>query len=139
MTKILNTKKLTTEIEKLKLTKVEIAKQCGISRVTLDSVLKGKEIGLHKFLKLVDTTGLNVGFFFDEEVIEKKEFHSSGEKAVQADHIDKIDMRDQRNMSESNVQKNKPSYEELELKVADLNDKLIEAQGRIIKLMDERK
>lgn len=73
MGKSLNINKLSLEVEKAPLSKVDLAKKCGISRVTLDSVIKGKEIGLFKFLKLVDALGKNVGYFFDEEDIQVRE------------------------------------------------------------------
>lgn len=73
MGKTLNINKLALAVEKTPLSKIELAKKCGISRVTLDSVIKGKEIGLMKFLKLVDALGTNVGYFFDEEDIQIRE------------------------------------------------------------------
>ncbi|MDE6824632.1 MAG: hypothetical protein K2J27_07890 [Duncaniella sp.] len=66
MPKSLNTSKLIKDIENCSLTKVQLAEKCGISRVTLDTVLKGKEIGLHKFLKLINVLGKNIGYYFDE-------------------------------------------------------------------------
>ncbi len=62
----LNTSKLASEIEKRRISKLRLASDCGISRVTLDTLLKGGEIGLHKFLKVVNYLDLSIGYLFDE-------------------------------------------------------------------------
>lgn len=65
----LNTSKLASEIEKRRISKLRLASDCGISRVTLDTLLKGGEIGLHKFLKVVNYLDLSIGYVFDEITI----------------------------------------------------------------------
>lgn len=66
--KELNTSKLISIIEQRKVSKLKLASDCGISRVTLDTLLKGGEIGLHKFLKVVNYLGLSISYLFDETV-----------------------------------------------------------------------
>lgn len=127
MPKVLNISRLSAEVEKLQLTKLQIAEKCGISRVTLDSVLKGKEIGLHKFLKLIDILGLNVGYFFDEEVTQVRE---AGRDYVEKGKIE-----------HKGTEYNGPvaSDDRLAEENAELKRKLIEAQDKIIKLMEEKR
>ncbi len=127
MSKTLNICKLATEIEKLKMTKIQVAESCGISRVTLDNALKGKEIGLHKFLKIIDILGINIGYFFDEENVEVRE---AGRDYVEKGKIEY-----------KGTEYNGPvtmADSELEKENQELKRKLIAAQERIIELMDSK-
>lgn len=126
MPKVLNINKLSTEVEKCQLTKLQLAEKCGISRVTLDSMLKGKEIGLHKFLKLIDALKMNVGYFFDEEITQVRE---AGRDYVEKGKIE-----------HKGTEYNGPVTVDdgLAAENAELKRKLIEAQDKIIKLMEER-
>lgn len=129
MSKSLNLNKLAKEVDKSPFAKIELAKRCGISRVTLDSVIKGKEIGLFKFLKLVDALGVKVGYFFDED--EVVEVHTAGRDFVEQGSIE-----------HSGTEFNAPMTTaqcDLVKENAELKRKLIEAQERIIKLMEEKK
>lgn len=129
MGKTLNVNKLAKEVECNELSKVQLAEKCGISRVTLDSVLKGKEIGLHKFLKLIDVLDVNVGYFFDED--NRVEIHEAGRDLVERGKIE-----------HKGTEYNGPitySQNHLEEENAELKRKLIEAQDKLIKLMEERK
>ncbi|MDE6559298.1 MAG: hypothetical protein K2K29_05385 [Muribaculaceae bacterium] len=67
---ILNLNRLSHAVECSKYSKVDIAKKAGISRVTLDSALKGKEIGLYKFIQLIDILEQPIGYFFDNSATE---------------------------------------------------------------------
>lgn len=92
--KILNTKKIETAIERSPFTKAQIAEKSEMSRVTLDNVIKGKEVGLQKFLKLCDALNEDVGYFFDEEKV-MEEYNANGERAIAGKkiRISKIDNR----------------------------------------------
>lgn len=127
MPKELNLNKLSAEVEKCKLSKLQLAERCGISRVTLDSVLKGKEIGLHKFLKLINVLDVNIGYFFDEDVADVRQ--------VGRDYVE------EGKIEHKGIEYNAPVTIDSRLAVenAELKRKLIEAQDKIIKLMEDRK
>lgn len=128
MPKILNLNKLSSAVEKTPFTKIQLAEKCGISRVTLDSVLKGKEIGLHKFLKLIDLLGLSVGYFFDEEITEVR---NAGRDYVENGKIE-----------HKGTEYNAPvTLADNDLKAENdrLKEELLDAQREIINLMKNKK
>lgn len=120
----LNTLKLTKAIENTAISKVQLAEKCGISRVTLDSVLKGKEIGLHKFLKIVNELGYKVGYFFDEEESTGISQTTYGDFSPAAGSGD--------------ISISMGADPELAAENADLRRRLIDAQEKIIKLMERQ-
>lgn len=125
MSKELNIGKLALAVEKSPLSKVDLAKKCGISRVTLDSVIKGKEIGLFKFLKLIDALDSKVGYFFDEEDIQIRE---AGRDYVEKGKIEHHGIEYSGNTSEADLRE----------MIAQLKSQLADKE-RIIKMMESNK
>lgn len=116
MNKVLNLSKLVAEVDELPLTKLQVAQKCGISRVTLDSVLKGKEIGLYKFLKLMSLFNKNIGYFFDEDIIVSEKYEQKGDHNLQARRVGKVEIKDERgNGNNCPKEPNLPSEENPEI------------------------
>lgn len=109
--KILNTKKLEVAIDGSKYTKSQIAEMAEMSRVTLDNVIKGKEVGLQKFLKLCDVLKMNVGYFFDEDMV-KEEYHANDDRAIAGKKIkiSKIDNKNTGNEAKMVVKRDSKGY-----------------------------
>lgn len=123
----LNISKLSKEIEGSKFTKVEIASKCGIDRKTIENVLAGRDPKLSTVVSLASILGLKISYLFDEEVDVRQAGRDYVEGGGRIDH--------------SGTEYNGPVTVEDDLarENADLRRKLIEAQDKIIKLMEDRK
>lgn len=121
----------------------DLADRVGVKENQIHVMCRTNSTKIDTLEKIAHELGVPTAYFFDDEItIEKKVFHSTGERSLLADHIDKVDMRDQRKM-ESNTQSisvaqnnSKPTYDQLEQKVLELQDKLLVAQAKIISLME---
>ena len=122
----LNIKKLSSEIEGSKFSKVEIASKCGIDRKTIENVLVGRDPKLSTIITLASFLGLKISYLFDEEV----EVRQAGRDYVEDGKIE-----------HKGTEYNGPVTVDdgLAAENAELKRKLIEAQDKIIKLMEERK
>lgn len=63
-------------MNELKITKAQLVKGSGLTRVTIDKILKGGEVNVSTLEALAKGLGVGVGFFFDE-VEEVKESATS--------------------------------------------------------------
>lgn len=63
----LNINKLQTLIAESKLNKVDIAKACGFTRVTLDNVLQGADVKISTISSLAKALGVEVAYLFQNE------------------------------------------------------------------------
>lgn len=63
----MNTKRLAELIKKSGKTKVQIAKSCGITRVTLDNALVGGDIRISIVESIANALNVKVGYLFDED------------------------------------------------------------------------
>lgn len=123
----LNICKLSKEIEKSKYSKMEIASKCGIDRKTIENVLAGRDPKLSTVVSLASILGLKISYLFDEEV----EVRQAGRDFVEKGNIE-----------HHGTEYNGPVTTmdtSLAAENAELKRKLIEAQEKIIKLMEERK
>lgn len=66
-----------------KITKAQLIKNSGLTRVTIDKVLKGGEVNASTLESLAKGLGVGVGFFFDD-IEEIKENATSGDGGASA-------------------------------------------------------
>lgn len=134
-----NLQKIKDLAETRKISIRELADRVGVKENQIHVMCRTNSTKIDTLEKIAHELGVPTAYFFNDEItVEKKEFYSTGEKSLLADHIDKVDMRDQRTLSTTSISsKDKPSYEELEAKVIDLQGKLLEAQAKIIKLIEQ--
>lgn len=62
----MNINKLNELIDSSKLNKVQIAKECGVSRTTLDNVLAGADAKISTIESLAKVLGVGIGYLFDD-------------------------------------------------------------------------
>lgn len=67
---MINIKKVNSLIKSNRFTKVELSKQSGLSKMTIDKILKGGEVNVSSLESLANALGVKVGYFFDDEVKE---------------------------------------------------------------------
>ena len=123
----LNICKLSKEIEGSKYSKMEIASKCGIDRKTIENVLAGRDPKLSTVVSLASILGLKISYLFDEEI----EVRQAGRDYVEDGKIE-----------HKGTEYNGPvsiADPDLAAENAELKRELIEAQRKIIKLMEERK
>ncbi len=123
----LNICKLSKEIEGSKYSKMEIASKCGIDRKTIENVLAGRDPKLSTVVSLASILGLKISYLFDEEI----EVRQAGRDYVEDGKIE-----------HKGTEYNGPvsiADSDLAAENAELKRELIEAQRKIIKLMEERK
>lgn len=116
-------------IKQRKLRDVDILKACGFTRPTLAKIKNGGNINVDTIVSLAKGLGVKVGYFFDED--EVVEVHTAGRDFVEQGSIE-----------HSGTEFNAPMTTaqcDLVKENAELKRKLIEAQERIIKLMEEKK
>lgn len=78
----MNINKLKFAINMSKMSKAQIAKQSGITRVTLDNALQGGDIRISILESLAKTLNVDVGYFFDTNVINNLEKRSDVETSI---------------------------------------------------------
>lgn len=123
----MNINKLNKLIDGKKTTKASIIKKTGISRPALDSILEGNDFKVSNLEKIASALCVSVGYFFDEEI----EIRQSGRDFVEKGNIE-----------HHGTEYNGPVTTldtGLAAENAELKRKLIEAQEKIIKLMEEQK
>lgn len=123
----MNFSKLRKLIDGKKITKASVIKKTGISRPALDSILDGNDFKVSNLEKIANALCVSVGYFFDEEDVQ---IRTSGR-----DYVEKG------NIKHEGTEYNAPITVDngLAAENAELKLKLIEAQDKIIKLMEERK
>lgn len=76
---MVNIKKIQDKIDELKLSKAQLIKNSGLTRVTIDKILKGGEVNVSTLEALAKGLGVRVGFFFDDfEVVKESATSTSG-------------------------------------------------------------
>lgn len=63
---MVNIKKIQDKIDELKISKAQLIKVSGLTRVTIDKILKGGEVNVSTLEALANGLGVSVGFFFDD-------------------------------------------------------------------------
>lgn len=63
---MVNIKKIQDKIDELKMSKAQLIKNSGLTRVTIDKILKGGEVNVSTLESLAKGLGVSVGFFFDD-------------------------------------------------------------------------
>lgn len=70
-------------MRELNISKAQLIKNSGLTRVTIDKILKGGEVNVSSLEALAKGLGVTVGFFFDE-IEEVKEIATSGNGGASA-------------------------------------------------------
>lgn len=125
---MLNIRKIEKAMEEGKITKAKLCSATGIARTTLDSILNGSDAKISTIEAISKTLNVRIGFLFDEEVTEIRE---AGRDYVEKGKIE-----------HKGTEYNGPvtmQNSELEIENAELKRKLIEAQDKIIKLMEGKR
>ena len=119
----LNLRKLNKEIEGSKFSKTELALKCGIDRKTIENVLAGRDPKLSTVISLASMLGVKISYLFDEEGDEKPTVSAT-------DHSQAAgrDLHVATSARESDLEKEN----------SDLRQQLIEAQSKIIRLMENQ-
>lgn len=63
---MIKSKKVTDKMNELRMTKAQLIKSSGLTRVTIDKILKGGDVNVSTLEALANGLGVNVGFFFEE-------------------------------------------------------------------------
>lgn len=123
---MLNTKKIERAMAEGKVTKTKLCSATGIARTTFDAILNGSDAKISTIEAISKVLKIKIGFLFDEEV----EIREAGRDYVERGKIE-----------HHGTEYNGPVAVEGELakENAELRRKLIEAQDKIIKLMEDRK
>lgn len=123
---MLNTKKIERAMAEGKVTKTKLCSATGIARTTFDAILNGSDAKISTIEAISKVLKIKIGFLFDEEV----EIRQAGRDYVERGKIE-----------HQGTEYNGPVAVEGELakENAELRRKLIEAQDKIIKLMEDRK
>lgn len=83
---MININKIQGRIKELDLTKKQLMENCGLTRVTLDKILDGGEINVKTLEKLANGLGVNVGFFFDDNIADSGQQQIGGYNNRLASH-----------------------------------------------------
>lgn len=88
----LNISKLQAIFDEGKFRKADVIAASGISKGTLENVLKGLDPKVSTIQAIANAVGIKVSYFFDENSSEN--FESHGAHGILAKNIDKIDNRE---------------------------------------------
>ncbi len=65
---MVNIKKIHARMQELNISKAQLIKDSGLTRVTIDKILAGGNINVETLEALAKGLGVNVGFFFDNNI-----------------------------------------------------------------------
>ncbi len=125
----MNINKLNDLIDGKRTTKASIIKKTGISRPALDAILEGNDFKVSNLEKIANALCVSVGYFFDEDT---EIIRQAGRDYVERGKIE-------HQGTEYNGAVTVGGEGDLARENAELRRKLIEAQDKIIKLMEDRK
>lgn len=114
-----------------------IAEQIGVSEQGIHKMIREETMSAVVLEKVARILNVNVCVFFDRDILcgHVEEYNSTGDRAIAAKNIGKID---QRNMAPASSSKNTPD-EDLQAKVITLQGELLNAQSEIINLLKGQK
>ncbi|WP_290088568.1 helix-turn-helix transcriptional regulator [uncultured Duncaniella sp.] len=127
---MLNIKKIKKAMSEGKITKAKLCSTTGIARTTFDAILNGSDAKISTIEAISRVLKVKIGFLFDEEI----EVRSAGRDYVEDG---KIEHKGTEYNAPVTIASDKER--ELEKENADLRQQLIDAQKKIINLMEERK
>lgn len=130
---MLNVKKLENGITSAKLTKAKLCSKVGMARSTLDAILNGADAKISTIEAISKELNLKISFLLDEDVM-VEEYHAHGERGLAVKHIDLVDQRQAQITSSSE----EDDIISLKQKIGELQTKLLEAQAKIISLMENK-
>lgn len=112
-----------------KITKAKLCATTGIARTTFDAILNGSDAKISTIEAISKVLKVKIGFLFDEEI----EVRQAGRDYVEDG---KIEHKGTEYNGPVSISSDKEM--ELEKENAELKRMLIDAQNKIIKLMEER-
>lgn len=123
---MLNIKKIENAMTNGRFTKSKLCSATGIARTTLDAILNGSDAKISTIESISRVLNVKISYLFDEEV----DVRQAGRDYVERGKIE-----------HQGTEYNGPVTVEGDLakENAELRRKLIEAQDKIIKLMEDRK
>lgn len=68
---MVNIKKIQSKMKELEMSKAQLITNSGLTRVTIDKILKGGEVNVSTLEALAKGLGVKVGFFFEEDEIKQ--------------------------------------------------------------------
>lgn len=80
---MVNIAKIQSKMKELEMSKAQLITNSGLTRVTIDKILKGGEVNVSTLEALAKGLGVKVGFFFDD-IEEIKESATSGNGGASA-------------------------------------------------------
>ena len=83
---MVNTKKIHDRMAELDMSKAQLIKLSGLTRVTIDKILAGGEINVKTLEALAKGLGVNVGFFFDDCIQPNSQLQIGGSDNMLAGH-----------------------------------------------------
>lgn len=109
-----------------KISKSKLCSMTGIARTTLDAILNGSDAKISTIEAIATAIGVKISFLFDEEITEIRE--------AGRDYVEKG------NIEHKGTEYNGPTSVDCDLasENTELRRKLIDAQDKIIKLMEEK-
>ena len=119
----MNTKKIDKAMSVGKITKARLCSDTGIARSTLDAILNGSDAKISTLEMIAGYLGVKISYLFDEEGEEKPSV-----SAVDHSQAAGRDLHIGTSAKES----------ELEKENQELRQQLIEAQSKIIRLMESK-
>lgn len=149
----MNLSKLRALVDGKRFTKAYIVKHADISRPALDAILEGKDFKVSNLVKIAAAVGVPVSYFFDEET--EIDIRTAGRDYVERGDI--IHNADPASLTSSGAVPVAPggvahaggcigaagadadALAALAAENADLRRRLIEAQSKIIALMESRR
>lgn len=75
---MINIKKIQDRMTELKISKAQLIKNSGLTRVTIDKILSGGEINVKTLESLANGLGVSIGFFFDDEIADTTQTQAIG-------------------------------------------------------------
>lgn len=132
---MVNIKKIQDKIDELKLSKAQLIKNSGLTRVTIDKILKGGEVNVSTLEALAKGLGVSVGFFFDdiEEVRETASSGNGGASATGHGHASvgqNMEEHDELIRIREEVKYLKRLLADKDERIADLKERIDELKGR---------
>lgn len=125
---MLNIKKIENAMTNGRFTKSKLCSATGIARTTLDAILNGSDAKISTIESISRVLNVKISYLFDEEV----DVRQAGRDYVEGG---KVEFKG----AEYNGPVTVGGEGDLARENADLRRKLIEAQDKIIKLMEDRK
>lgn len=118
-------------MEELNITKAQLIKNSGLTRVTIDKILAGGNINVETLESLAKGLGVNVGFFFDDNIGDSGQIQFGGSHNRLASHDNGINMNEHDELIRlrEEVKYLKEIMSDKDARIAELKDRINELKG----------